>query len=272
MQGQDGNFYGVTAKGGTSNDGTVFKLTPSGTLTTLHNFDGSDGSNPVGPLAQGHTGYLYGVTFGGGSASDCANVVASCGTIFKMTTGGTLSTLHNFNGTDGANPYGNLILATDGNFYGTTGFGGTNGMNAGSIFQLTQGGRFATIYNFCSQSFCLDGIEPRTPLMQATNGTLYGTTTQGGTQTNGTFFSLSLRLGPFVETIPTSGKVGAHVVILGNGLTDATGVKFNGTAAAFTVVSDAEITAAVPTGATTGTVQVTVSSTLTSNVPFRVTH
>ena len=87
----------------------------------------------------------------------------------------------------------------------------------------------------------------------------------------GTVFSLSVGLGPFVETQPTYGKVGAVVKILGTDLTGATSVSFNGTAAAFTVVSTSEITTTVPAGATSGTVQVvTPSGTLSSNVPFRV--
>jgi len=267
-------LYGVTARGGANNDGTVFQLTPSGTLTTLHSFDGSDGSSPVGPLVRGRGGYLYGATFAGGSGSASACVeIGRCGTIFKITTGGTFTTLHNFDGTDGANPYAPLILATDGNFYGTNGFAGGNDTNSGTIFQITPGGRLTTLYNFCSQTFCLDGSNPRTPLLQATNGTFYGTTNQGGTQTNGIFFSLSMGLGPFVETIPTAGRAGAQVTILGNGLTGTTAVTFNGITAALIVVSDTEIKAEVPTVANTGTVRVTTpGGTLASNVPFRVRH
>ena len=275
LLGQDGNFYGVTNAGGTNNDGTVFKLTPSGTLTTLHNFSGSDGASPLGPLVRGRDGNLYGVTYSGGTGSGgnyCA--VGTCGTIFKVTPGGTFTTLHDFSGSDGANLGFGLLLATDGNFYGTTRFGGIGGgTGSGTIFQLSPAGKFTTLYDFCSQTFCLDGNDPFATLMQATNGTLYGTTSQGGTQGLGTFFSLSMGLGPFVETIPTSRKVGARVAILGYGLTGTTTVTFNGTTAAFTVVSDTQITASVPIGATTGTVQVTgPGGTLNSNVPFRVTH
>src|SRR6202050_4031648 len=251
IQGEDGNFYGVTSKGGGDNYGTVFKITPAGTLTTLHSFSGSDGANPAGTLVQGRGGYFYGMTYAGGrgSGSECADI-GSCGTIFRISSGGTFATLHNFDGTDGSNPYAGLALATDGNFYGTTDLGGGNGTNAGTIFELSPGGRLTTLYNLCSQPFCLDGTNPQTPLMQATNGTLYGTTAQGGTQTNGTFFSLSMGLAPFVGTIPTSGRAGGQVTILGNGLTGTTSVTFNGTAASFTVVSDTGITATDPTRAT----------------------
>jgi hypothetical protein len=107
--------------------------------------------------------------------------------------------------------------------------------------------------------------------VQATNGKFYGTTTFGGADGDGTFFSLALGREPFVETLPTAGKVGARVIVLGNNLMGATRVSFNNTAAAFTVVSDTEITATVPTGATTGHVTVdTTGGLLKSNVVFRV--
>jgi len=108
-------------------------------------------------------------------------------------------------------------------------------------------------------------------VVQATNGNLYGTTYAGGANTIGTVFSLSVGLGPFVETQPTSGKVGTPVIILGNNLTRTTSVTFNGTAATFTVVSSTEIKTTVPGGASTGKVKVkTPTRTLTSNVLFRV--
>jgi hypothetical protein len=118
-------------------------------------------------------------------------------------------------------------------------------------------------------------------LVQDTNGTFYGTTFKGGGTSTcgqysdgcGTVFSLSVGLGPFVDTLPASGKVGKAVRILGTNLTGATSVTFNGTAATFTVKSKSEITTTVPNGATTGTVKVkTPHGTLSSNVPFRVTH
>jgi uncharacterized repeat protein (TIGR03803 family) len=112
---------------------------------------------------------------------------------------------------------------------------------------------------------------PTAALVQATNGTFYGTTSTGGTNGDGTVFSISVGLGPFVETLPTSGKVGTRVFILGNNLTGSTSVTFNGTPATFTVVRRTEIKTTVPSGATTGKVKVTTPSrTLTSNVKFRV--
>jgi uncharacterized repeat protein (TIGR03803 family) len=272
----DGNFYGV-ANGGANVNGTVFKMTPSGTLTTLHSFDLTDGSIPVGPLVQATNGYLYGVTLSGGTGVNraCAYIGSGlCGTIFKISTSGTFTTVHEFAGRDGANPDAGLVLASDGNLYGTTYAGGNNSNNAGTVFVISPAsGALATLYDFCSQTYCLDGGNPFMPLLQATNGVLYGTTRFGGTQTNGIFFSLSRGLRPFVQTIPAQGNAGTNVLILGNGLTGATNVTFRGVPAAFNVVSDTEITATVPTGAATGAVVVTTpSASLASDVAFRIGH
>ena len=114
-------------------------------------------------------------------------------------------------------------------------------------------------------------LSPYAGLVQDTNGNLYGTTQAGGASSEGTVFSLSVGLGPFVETQTTSGKVGAAVKILGTNLTGATSVTFSGTAAIFKVVSGSLITTTVPVGATTGEVKVkTPRGSLKSNVVFRV--
>jgi len=177
--------------------------------------------------------------------------------------------LDSFDGTDGFEPVGGLIQATDGNFYGTTYLGGAS--DEGTVFKITSAGTLTTLHSFCSESGCADGGTPGGALVQGTNGTFYGATAGGGTNDDGTVFSLAVGLGSFVETLPTSGKVGAAVTILGTNLTGATSVTFNGKAATFTVVSSTEITTTVPTGATTGKVKVvTPSRTLSSNVSFRV--
>jgi uncharacterized repeat protein (TIGR03803 family) len=266
IQATNGDFYGTTGSGGGSGDGTVFKMTPSGTLTTLHSFNYTDGASPHAALVQASDGNFYGTTTSGGANGD--------GTVFKITPSGTLTTLHSFDNTDGASPYAGLVQATDGNFYGTTELGGAN--TFGTIFKITASGTLTTLYNFCPQSGCPDGAEPYAGLIQATNGNFYGTTYQGASADCfdgcGDVFSLSVGLGPFVETQTTSGKVGAAVKILGTNLTGATSVTFNGTAATFTVVSKSEITTTVPAGATTGTVEVTTPrGTLKSNTKFRVT-
>ena len=269
-------YYGTTAGGEANGDGTVFKITPSGTLTTLYNFCSqsgcADGSEPEGALIQATDGDLYGTTAAGGPNNQ--------GTVFKITPCGTLTTLHTFCSqgypcTDGADPEGALVQATDGNFYGTTIVGGAYNPGAGTIFQITPAGTLTTLYDFCSQTLCTDGAKPWAGLVQATNGTFYGTAEYGGTggvyHDLGTIFSLSVGLGPFVKTLPACGEVGSPVKILGTNLTGATSITFNGTPATFTVVRPSEITTTVPVGATTGTVQVvTPSGTLSSNVPFRV--
>ncbi|MGC2551963.1 MAG: choice-of-anchor tandem repeat GloVer-containing protein [Candidatus Sulfotelmatobacter sp.] len=240
LQGADGNLYGTTASGGDgcvpAGCGTIFKITPSGTLTTLHFFDGTDGSAPVGllqgsdgnfygmaggtffkvtpsgtftvlksscacggALVEGSDGNFYGVTYSGGANS---GGVAG-GTVFKITPTGTLTTLYSFcsqtNCTDGWGPVGGLIQGSDGNFYGTTAYGGagvcgTPSSGCGTIFNINPSGNLTTLYNFCSQANCADGANPESALLQASDRVFYGTTTQGGANNGGTFFSLSAGL------------------------------------------------------------------------------
>jgi len=272
IQAANGDLYGVTSAGGANDSGTVFKITTAGVLTTLYSFSGVDGSAPVG-LIQSTDGNLYGTTLAGG--------LYNSGTIFKITPTGTLTVLHSFNGADGYEP--NLLLrATDGDFYGTTQFGGVNtnncgtGMGCGTIFSITRQGNLTTLYSFCPQIGCADGYLPKGAMIQDTNGAFYGATFYGGRSATcyngcGTVFSLNVGLGPFVTTLPTLGKVGENVRVLGTNLTGTTRVTFNGVAATFKVVTSSLVTTTVPTGATTGTVQVvTPSGTLSSNVVFRV--
>src|ERR1022692_170052 len=264
VQAANGDLYGTTYSGGTSSAGTIFKITPSGTLTTLHSFNGEDAGGPVAGLVQAANGDLYGTTQGGGTNGG--------GTIFKITPSGTVTTLYSFcpqtNCTDGETPFAGLVQAADGDLYGTT-IDGANGN--GTIFKITPGGTLTTLYSFCSQTNCRDGGQPNAGLVQDTNGDLYGTTDYGGGAASGTVFRLSVGLGPFVKPRPPYGKVGAAIKILGTNLTGATSVSFNGTAAVFTVVSGSEITTTVPSGASSGKVQVvTPSGTLSSNASFRV--
>jgi uncharacterized repeat protein (TIGR03803 family) len=284
IQATNGDLYGTTysagaANGAPSNGGTVFKITPSGTLTTLHAFcslpNCTDGREPYAGLVQAANGDFYGTTYLGGESALANCAPSGCGTVFKMTTSGKLTTLHSFCAqagcVDGAYPFAGLIQATDGNFYGATQGDGANG-SGGTIFKITASGKLTTLYSFCAQAGCVDGESPVGVLAQDTDGTLYGTTSYGG-EGYGTVFSLSVGLGPFVKTLPTSGKVGARVTILGTNLTGASSVTFNGTLAAMFTVSPTgtSISTTVPTGATTGNVQVvTPTGTLSSNVPFRV--
>jgi uncharacterized repeat protein (TIGR03803 family) len=282
VQATNGDLYGATYYGGANGLGTIFKITPSGALTTVYNFDGAHGAYPSAGLVQATNGEFYGTTSGGGTSNQCEG---GCGTVFKIKTTSTppytLTRLYSFchqpGCPDGASPASGLIQATNGYFYGTTYAGGAN--NSGTIFKIgaSGGGTFQTLYTFCAagNGNCTDGANPAAALVQGTSGDFYGTTEYGGDSDTcsscGTVFRLSVGLGPFVETRPTSGKVGAAVKILGTDLTGATSVSFNGTAAGFKVVSSSEITTAVPGGATTGEVQVvTPNRTLSSNIAFRV--
>jgi uncharacterized repeat protein (TIGR03803 family) len=276
VQAANGDLYGTTGAGGDDNGsgyGIVFKITSTGLLTTLHIFcnDGGclDGASPSDGLVQATDGNFYGTTPEGGSSDGIYS-----GTVFRITPGGELTTLYNFCSQvssqgvceDGATPYAGLVQATDGNLYGTTTIGG---IEDGTIFEITPSGAFTSLYNFCSEAS--SGCSPYAGLVQATNGELYGTTESGGTEGGGTLFSLSLGLGPFVETRPAAGVVGEVIEILGNNMTGATAVSFNGTPALFEVPSSSFILAKVPVGATSGIVQVvTPSGTLSSNVPFRL--
>jgi uncharacterized repeat protein (TIGR03803 family) len=281
VQGSDGNFYGTTFSGGSRQEGTVFKITPSGMLTTLHSFCGSDpkncrdGYNPVGGLIQGSDGNFYGMTARGGDPTCILNFYLGCGVIYRMAPNGAFDVLHDFEGADGAGPVGALIQGTDGNFYGTAQYDGSGvgpcSAGCGTLFSMTPSGTFTTLYDFCSVSGCVDGATPISGPSQDTNGTFYGTTYEGGANNYGTIYSLSMGLGPFVKTNPAAALVGKPVKILGTNLTGSTAVTFNGIAATFTVVSATEISTTVPTGATSGSVQVTTpSGTLTSNVVFQV--
>jgi len=192
IQGSDGNFHGTTANGGTSNNcsggcGTVFKITRSGTLTTLHSFDGADGSGPYSGLVQGADGSFYGITYYG-SDNNCAD---GCGTVFKITAKGELTTLHSFVGTDGSGPQAGLIQGTGANFYGTTFSGGA--FNSGTVFEITAKGELTTLYNFCSQINCADGFGPYSGLVRGSDGNFYGTTEVGGLTSNGTIYKITAK-------------------------------------------------------------------------------
>ena len=313
VQSPNTNFYGTTYAGGANGVGTVFSLSPKGTLTTLHSFASTDGANPYAGLVQAANGTFYGTTSSGGAHG--------YGTVFKITAGGTLTTLHSFKGTDGAFPTAALVQASDGTFYGTTTNGGANGGQGGTVFTIAPSGTFTTLYSFRSPAggspsglvqatdgnfygttflggnggkgsvFSItpggvlttlhafegeqEGFEPYDAPLQATDGTFYGTTYNGPSYSPslgyGTVFSLSVGLGAFVTTVPTSGKVGATVRILGTNLTGTVSVTFNGTPATITSTSASEITAIVPAGATTGKVVVTTpGGTLISNAAFLV--
>jgi uncharacterized repeat protein (TIGR03803 family) len=181
--GTDGNYYGVTYFGGSGNGGTVFKLTPTGTLTVLHHFtdNGSTGSGPVGVLALGTDGNFYGATFGGGEP------VFGYGTLFRITPSGTLTTLIQFDFTNGAQPDVSPTLGRDGNFYGTTSAGGTYG--GGTVYRITPQGKLKTIYNFGAAG--APTYPTFAPLIQGRDGNFYSTTGQSGANNYGTVYKVT---------------------------------------------------------------------------------
>jgi uncharacterized repeat protein (TIGR03803 family) len=269
VQASDGNFYGTAFGGGPLEGGVLYELTSAGTYKVLHNFCLYSESCDTGPntgsgpstVVQDAKGNFYGTTdYGGGN-------IDNYGTAYEFTSEDQYRVLHKFDVDHGDNPTYGLTLANDGNFYGVGGDAGYNGY--GTPFEITPAGLYTPLYTF---ECCNDGYDPfYGPLFQGTNGNIYGTTLYGPGTGGGTIFSLSNNLSPLVETVPVAGPVGQSVLILGNGLTGSTSVKFNGTEAAYTVESDTYIKATVPKGATTGTVSVvTPSGTLNSNPQFVV--
>ena len=188
VQATDGNFYGLTTTGGTGNRGTIFRLTPDGTLTVLHAFkyhatgtsQPDDGSSPTAGLIQGSDGYLYGTTSGGGGGlSSKGYPDGDHGTIFRISLAGEFTVMHSFLNYDGGGPGARLIQGADGNFYGNTGSGGqgdANGNGAlGTVFQMTPDGTFTALHTFTGP----DGGNPQGNLTQAADGSFYGTTISG---------------------------------------------------------------------------------------------
>jgi len=187
FQAVDGSFYGTTESGGGAglgpveqNIGTIFKMTADGTVTTLHVFSGLDGYTAYGGLVLGSDGNLWGTTVAGGASRQ--------GNIFKLTLDGQFSVVYAFTGgTDGAQPTGGLAQGTDGYFYGTAQSGGDYGV--GTIFKIALDGTFTVLHEFTGDD-SLDGGIPFSSLIQATDGSFYGTT-QGLSIPGGTIFKMT---------------------------------------------------------------------------------
>jgi uncharacterized repeat protein (TIGR03803 family) len=246
-QGEDGNLYGITTAGGANNLGLVFKITPTGAYSTLYSFDTVHGSTPVGGLTLGADGNLYGMAEEGGAhgfgnifkitpsgtltviydftgAADGGFPVSPLtlstdgtfhgtsypGVAFKVTTKGVLSVLHTIPTTS----YGPLLQASDGNYYGTTEFGGT--FSAGTVYKIV-GTKVTTLYNFDGPH----GSFPIGGLVQGADGYLYGTTTAGGGTNAGVIFKISttgvLSVVVSFDNVHTSGGYQAYAgLIAGN--------------------------------------------------------
>lgn len=281
VQGSDGNFYGSSQSGGANNLGVIYKMTATGTVTVLHSFAGSDGAVGRWDLLQAKDGNFYGVTLNGGTNG--------AGVIFKISGTGTYAVLYNFpyigtNQYTNTFPFSGLIQATNGLLYGVT--GNTGGPWAfGAIYSFnTTTSTYTTLYNFTGGT---DGGQPYGPLLQHTNGLLYGSTYVGGNggcntvESDpglvgvggcGTVFTENIGAKAFIKLQSTAGAVGSKVGILGQGFSSASVVKFNGIAAAKpTLLGTTYLTATVPAGATNGFVTVTTgTSTLTSSQSYTV--
>jgi uncharacterized repeat protein (TIGR03803 family) len=190
IQGAGGTFYGATIYGGINDTdqcflscGVVFSVTHDGVLTVLHEFSATDGSAPNPPLVQTADGTLYGATAGGGNLANC---YYGCGTIFKLAADGTFATLYSFSYTDAADPNAGVILAADGNLYGTTNGGGANG--CGTVFKMTLTGALTVLHNFNCGT---DGVAPFSTLRQGVDGNFYGVAASGGLFDEGVVFKMT---------------------------------------------------------------------------------
>jgi len=296
VQGTDGNFYGTTTGGGANGWGVVFKITAAGKLTVLYSFCSKsgcvDGETPYAGIVQGTDGNFYGTTTAGG-----ANIY---GTVFKVTPKGKLTTLYSFCSqsgcADGETPYGGVFQATDGTFYGTTLVGGNS--SVGTVYSLSMGfgpfvsfvrnsGKVGANVEILGQGFTgttgvsFNGTAAQFKVVSATyltatvpNGATTGTvtvTTPGGTLNSNVIFRVTPQITSFK---PTSGPVGTPVTIYGVSLTQTTKVTFGGVKATqFTVNSDTQVTAYVPTGAKTGHIAITtLGGTAVSSGIFTVTQ
>jgi uncharacterized repeat protein (TIGR03803 family) len=181
LEASDGNFYGTAYDGGAFNEGTVFRMTPAGVVTLLHSFarGASDGGRPRATLIQATDGNLYGTTFNGG--------VSELGTIFRMTLAGSFTLIHSFAGGagDGMYAWAGVIQGSDGNLYGTTEAGGPFD-NGGTVYKITLTGQFVVLHAFARGT--QDGASGITALVQAADGSFYGTALQGGLYEYGVAF------------------------------------------------------------------------------------
>jgi uncharacterized repeat protein (TIGR03803 family) len=254
IEGPNGNLYGTATAFGspTTLAGTIFTITPGGQYTVLHEFTGMDGSLPIANLTLGSDGDFYGATATGGAYGS--------GTVFKMAPNGKLTTLHSFS-SSAELPTGTMVQAQDGNFYGTT--QSNQSIFSGGMFKITPGGAYTSLASLPGDPYW-GGDELYGGLRQGTNGEFYGITNEGGPieafdcphEGCGLIFSLSVGLGPFIETVPLAATTGTAVQVLGTDLMGATSVTFDDKAAEFKVVSATQISTMVPSGAVSGRVVV----------------
>jgi len=233
-QSRAGNLFSTAPDTWTGGQGTVFRITPAGTLTILHSFNGADGNKTTSGLTLGTGGHYWGTTVGGGLYSQ--------GTIFKMTAAGDLTTLHNFTGgADGGSPGAPPIEGIDGNFYGTTSAGG--GVGNGTVYRITPSGAFRTLHSFGAPT---QGTS-NAGLVQGTDGFLYGTTYYGGTHSLGTIFKISVS-GHFKKLFDFDGTHGSNPFA---GLMEGADGNFYGTASVGGSVNGGVVFKITPSGTLT---------------------
>lgn len=228
LQGSDGNFYGIS-NGGAGGNGIFFKVTPTGTLSTLYTFCSQGGTDcPYGrlpfALVQGNDGNFYGLTLDGGTGSCSAygSKQIGCGVAFKLTSSGAFTPLYNFcsqggtNCTDGGSPL-SLVQGSDGNFYGLNLLGGSEA--GGNIFELTPSGTVTTLYNFCSSqggNTCGESnTPPNNPMLQGQDGNFYS---DYGAGVNADGAILKLALSPALQA-PVQLSFGNNQVDVGQSTT-----------------------------------------------------
>ena len=287
-QASNGTFYGATYLGGANGAGVVFKMTPTGTFTKLHDLNGTtDGTAVTGNMMLGTDGSFYDVALSNGANS--------AGTLFKVSSAGVFSKVLDFGGShEGSSPATGLLQATSGLFYGSTENGGTG--NAPVFYSVNQSlapfaslvstaGREGAKIGILGQGFSASSVV-KFGGVQATAVTRTGTTFLTATVPSAALTgsvtvvtgkttlasSQTFKVTPTLTSFtPTSGPVGTLVTITGAGLTQTTKVTFTGKSASFTVISDTEVTATVPTGATTGKIAVTTKGgTASSQTSFTV--
>ncbi len=196
----NGSLYGTAVAGGTRDLGTVFRVSDDGTRVTLHAFNGIDGAAAVAGLVEGPDGALFGTTTEGGAAG--------FGIVYKVTTAGEFTKVVDFTGSSGDAPGsvpGPIILHTNGLLYGTTAAGGSDGF--GTVYSLTPSGTLTTLAHLTGETGIRPGTEPQGELLSR-GESLFGTTRTGGSNGQGTVFSVSLS-GEFTSIMAFSGGDGS---------------------------------------------------------------
>jgi uncharacterized repeat protein (TIGR03803 family) len=236
----DGNLYGITSGGGSIGRGSFFQVTTNGLLTTLVSSTYTNGA-PTG-LVLGRDGIVYGTTAGWFGCCD-----SDFGSVFQMTTNGVLTTLVSFTGPNGAYPAAGLVWGRDGNYYGTTRYGGSNGY--GTVFQVTTNGMLTTLVSFTKTDTGPNGF-PLNELLLGSDGNFYGTTKEGGSNGYGTVFTMNTNgvLRTLVSFTGDNGAIPQAKLLLGGdgnfcGTTSGGGNSGNGTV--FRVTSNGVLTSLV---------------------------